>query len=157
VQFLPEDGQIEKMRSEPFNAGIPDRVRESTDSKANEQIDRNTQACLQRFANASPEESTAHINELNREWDMERRLQANASILALSGVILGATVSKKWLVIPGIVFSFFLQHAIQGWCPPVPVFRRMGVRTAKEIDREKYALKALRGDFNSVERPGATE
>lgn len=31
--------------------------------------------------------------------------------------------------------------------PPVPVLRRCGVRTRREIDEEKYALKALRGDF----------
>lgn len=144
---------MEQMTSEHIGAVIPDRVREHTHAKVNEQIDRNTQACLERFANASREEVTAHINELDREWDMERRLQANASVLALSGIILGATISNKWLAIPGIVFSFFLQHAFQGWCPPVPVFRRMGARTAKEINREKYALKVLRGDFNSVERP----
>jgi hypothetical protein len=29
--------------------------------------------------------------------------------------------------------------------------RRLGVRTRKEIDREKYALKVLRGDFERVE------
>jgi hypothetical protein len=42
---------------------------------------------------------------------------------------------------------FFVQHAIQGWCPPIPIFRAYKVRTRPEIDREKYALKALRGDF----------
>jgi hypothetical protein len=48
------------------------------------------------------------------------------------------------------VLSFLFQHAVQGWRPPVPVFRRLGVRTREEIDRERYALKALRGDFNGV-------
>jgi hypothetical protein len=78
---------------------------------------------------------------------VERFLQANASVLSLTGVVLGATVSRKFLALPAVVFSFFLQHAVQGWCPPLPVFRRMGVRTRREINREKYALKALRGDF----------
>jgi hypothetical protein len=32
----------------------------------------------------------------------------------------------------------------------VPIFRRKGVRTRREIDAEKYALKALRGDFSNV-------
>src|SRR5438874_9255842 len=36
-------------------------------------------------------------------------------------------------------------------CPPVPVLRRKGVRTRREIDAERYALKALRGDFSSVQ------
>ena len=45
---------------------------------------------------------------------------------------------------------FLLQHAVQGWCPPVPFFRRRGVRTAREIEIERYALKALRGDFGPI-------
>ena len=37
----------------------------------------------------------------------------------------------------------------------MPVFRRLGVRTAGEIDRERYALKALRGDFDRIAPSGA--
>jgi hypothetical protein len=48
------------------------------------------------------------------------------------------------------VLSFLLLHSIQGWCPPVPVLRRLGVRTRREIDRELFALKVLRGDFQTV-------
>ena len=40
--------------------------------------------------------------------------------------------------------------------PPVPILRRLGVRTAREIDIERYALKALRGDFGPL-GPGAGE
>jgi hypothetical protein len=65
-------------------------------------------------------------------------------------VLLGAFVSPRFLMLPGAVFGFFLQHAVQGWCPPLPVFRRIGVRTRREINREKYALKALRGDFDDL-------
>jgi hypothetical protein len=43
------------------------------------------------------------------------------------------------------------EHAVQGWCPPLPILRRMGFRTAREIDTERTALKALRGDFARVE------
>ena len=53
------------------------------------------------------------------------------------------------------MFSFLLQHALQGWCPPLPLFRRLGVRTAREIARERYALQALRGDFDDVPAPAA--
>lgn len=81
---------------------------------------------------------------------MERTLEANASTLALIGVVLGVTVSSWWLLLPGVVAAFLLQHAIQGWCPPVPLFRRLGFRTQTEIDYERYALKALRGDFREL-------
>jgi hypothetical protein len=50
--------------------------------------------------------------------------------------------------------GFLLQHALQGWCPPVSLFRRLGVRTSAEIEQERYALKALRGDFQNI--PEAT-
>jgi hypothetical protein len=81
---------------------------------------------------------------------MERLLETNASALAFTGLVLGLTHSKKWLIVPGIVLPFLFQHAVQGWCPPVPVFRRLGVRTREEIDRKKYALKVLRGDFEQI-------
>lgn len=85
---------------------------------------------------------------------IERLLDMNASALAGVGVGLAvATGSRKWLILPGVVLSLLFQHAVQVWCPPVSVFRRLGVRTRKEIDREKYALKALRGDFEGVAAP----
>ena len=66
---------------------------------------------------------------------------------------MAATLTRKFLIVPGVVFGFLLQHAVQGWCPPLPVFRRLGERTRKEINRENYALKALRGDFDRVGGP----
>jgi hypothetical protein len=70
-----------------------------------------------------------------------------APSFTLLGICLGVTVRRRWLLLPIVVQSFLLQHALQGWCPPVPVLRRLGVRTADEINQERYALKALRGDF----------
>ena len=76
-------------------------------------------------------------------------------MIAFVGIVLGVTVDRKWLLLPGgIVLPFLAQHAVQGWCPPVSVFRRVGVRTRREIDAEKFALKVLRGDFDSI-TPGS--
>lgn len=66
--------------------------------------------------------------------------------------MLAATHDKRWLAVPAIVTAFLFQHAIQGWCPPLPILRRLGFRTAREIDAERTALKALRGDFNLVSK-----
>jgi hypothetical protein len=71
----------------------------------------------------------------------------NGSVLGIVGMGLGATVHRRWFLLPAAVFGFCLQHALQGWCPPLEVFRRLGVRTQREIDEERVALKALRGDF----------
>ena len=101
-------------------------------------------------ASATESAISRRINELEKEWDMEPWLETNASAMAFSGVLLGLLVNKKFLAIPAIVLPFLFQHAVQGWCPPVPLFRRLGVRTRKEIDAEKYALKAVRGDFDKL-------
>ena len=39
----------------------------------------------------------ACLNELDQEWDIERAIQLNASAIAFTGIILGATVDKRWL------------------------------------------------------------
>lgn len=99
----------------------------------------------------NPEKVEERLQELDQEWDMERTLESNAATLALSGTLLGMMFSRKYLLLPAVVTGFLLQHALQGWCPPVPLFRRMGVRTQGEIEAERYALKALRGDFQTME------
>ncbi len=118
------------------------RVRRATPAHVNAQIDRQTDRNIRRYIGASRETVIARIDQLDKEWDIERVLEVNASSLALTGLVLGLTVNKRWLLLPTIVLSFLLQHGLQGWCPPLPILRRLGVRTRGEIDREKYALKA---------------
>ncbi len=88
---------------------------------------------------------------LQREWDTERVLETNAACLMLISLGLGMSLDRRWLWLTGGVAAFLLQHALQGWCPPLPVIRAMGVRTAGEIGIERTALKALRGDFIDME------
>ncbi len=97
-----------------------------------------------------PERIQHRLRELDQEWDIERAIEANAATLALLGIGLGATVDRRFLILSGAVAAFLLQHAIQGWCPPVPVLRRLGFRTAEEIHEERTALKAVRGDFDDL-------
>lgn len=137
-----------------------DRVRANTAEQINRQIDRGIEARVRDYAQRSADDITRRIHELDHEWDIERLLEANASALAFTGLVLGLTRSRKWLILPSVVLLFLFQHAIQGWCPPVPLFRRLGVRSRDEINREKYALKALRGDFeeiDSMRRPEEAE
>jgi hypothetical protein len=120
-----------------------DQVRNVTPDQMNEKIDQKTEANIRRYATADPVTIEARIHELDKEWDIERTLELNASLLALSGVILAASVHKRWLILPAVVTTFLAQHALQGWCPPVPIFRALGIRTRKEIERERYALLQL--------------
>ena len=133
-----------------------DRVPEHTSDAVNDHIRRQTEENVARYQNANTAEIQVRLDELDREWDVERTLEANAATACLIGLTLGATVNRKWFFFPAVVATFLLQHAVQGWCPPLPVFRRMGVRTASEIDYERYALKALRGDFEKIHSKGST-
>lgn len=126
------------------------RVERSTDERLNEAIRARTDAEVVRLESASEEEIAERLRELDEEWDVERLLQVNASTLVMLGVLLGARVDRRFLLLPAAVFTFFAQHALQGWCPPIPIFRRLGVRTHREIARERYAIKALRGDFDDL-------
>ncbi|WP_299700394.1 hypothetical protein [uncultured Pontibacter sp.] len=129
---------------------IQGRVRESTPDSLNERVDSSIRQSIARYKGRSKEEISERIRELDQEWSVERTLQVNAATLALSGTLLGAFVNKRWFLMPGIVTTFLLQHGIQGWCPPLPIMRGLGIRSRREIDEERYALKALRGDFDDI-------
>ena len=120
-----------------------DRVRNSTHPAVNQCIDNKTNRSIDSYSRRPIQDVKNRITVLEKEWDVERVLEVNASTLALTGLVLGATVNKKWFALPAVVLPFLLQHGIQGWCPPLPVLRRLGVRTRDEIDREKYALQQL--------------
>ncbi|MEX2670666.1 MAG: DUF2892 domain-containing protein [Phycisphaeraceae bacterium] len=128
----------------PANA---DRVQRHTDPKLNRQIEEETNYRITYYAH-NTDEIDARLRELDQEWSIERALQANAATLALTGMCMGTTLKRRWYLLSAGVMGFLLQHAIQGWCPPVEAFRRLGFRTPSEIEQERSALKALRGDFD---------
>jgi hypothetical protein len=126
------------------------RVPEHTAAHVNERIRRQMEERVVRLAAAGPGAIARRLRELDEEWDVERALEANAATLAAVGSALALFVDRRFAVLPLAVGSFLLEHATQGWCPPVPIFRRYGFRTQAEIGRERYALKAIRGDFDRV-------
>jgi hypothetical protein len=132
-------------------ASTAHRVTSHTAREVNRRIE---QEMVERIAHFSehPNEIAARLDELDREWDIERAIEANASAIALIGIGLGATGDRRWFMLPALVAAFLFQHATEGWCPPGPVLRRLGFRTADEINQERYALKAIRGDFEPVRK-----
>ncbi|MGC8492869.1 MAG: hypothetical protein ACP5SH_14150 [Syntrophobacteraceae bacterium] len=118
------------------------RVPEHTDPEVLEDIEKQTKENVGKYASQDLENIEKRIDALDREWDVERVLEANAATLALAGALL-ATRDKKWLLLPAAVTVFLLQHALLGWCPPLPVLRRLGFRTRGEIDEEKFAFKSI--------------
>ena len=129
-----------------------ERIPKNSADNISQKIRRQTKEDIVRIAAEGPVAIERRLGELDREWDLERVLGANAATASLVGLTLGATVNKKFFILPAIVAAFLLQHSVQGWSPPVPVLRRLGFRTQTEIEKERYALKALRGDFLDVRK-----
>jgi hypothetical protein len=100
-----------------------------------------------RYIDVDPVFIDERIRELENEWDVERTLEANAAIAALAGIALGVTVDRRFLTLPLLVAGVLLQQALRGWSPPLPILRRLGIRTSTEIHEEIIALKIIRGDF----------
>jgi hypothetical protein len=126
------------------------RAADQADPSVDRRVRRQIQANVAYYA-AHPEEVDERLEELDREWDLERLLELNSSVLSLAGLVLGVTRSRLWLLLPLVVQGFFMQHGVQGWCPPVPAFRRLGVRTPAEVESERAALRALRGELSPAE------
>lgn len=119
------------------------RVQLHTSPCVNDQIRRTTEENIRHYGGLGPAAIQQRLEDLDREWDIERCLETMAPTFSLIGLGLGLTVNRKWLLLPVVVQAFFLQHALQGWCPPLAVLRRLGIRTAAEIDHERDALQAL--------------
>jgi hypothetical protein len=124
-----------------------ERVPLHTKDRVNREIEIATACRLKHFAE-HPDQIDGRLRELDEEWDVERTLEANASTLALTGLVFGSVFDRKFLLLTGGVLAFLCQHALRGWCPPLPILRRMGFRTQKEIETERHGLRVLRGDFD---------
>ena len=96
---------------------------------------------------AHPSQLNDRLRELDREWGLERALATGAAVVSLGGLALASRVDRRFLALPGVIGGFLLQHGLMGWCPPSALLRRRGYRTQAEIQEERAALKALRGDF----------
>ena len=132
------------------------RVERNTPEEINRERQADIQASLQYHA-ARPQEIPARLAELDREWDIERALQANAAAVSLVGLALTEFVDRRFLLLPVGVAGFLMQHAIQGWCPPVPLLRRLGFRTPTEICEERCGLKMLGGEYRSFGNPAPAQ
>lgn len=132
----------------------PDRARRHTALSVLRRIDDETVTHLAEVARR-PDTAPTRMAALDREWDLDRVLETEAATMGLLGLTLGVAVNPRFLAVPGVVGAAVFLFATRGIYPLLPLFRRLGVRTSREIERERYAVKALRGDFASL--PDASE
>lgn len=119
-----------------------ERVPAHTADAVNRAIEERTARNVAYFSR-HPDQIPRRLGELSREWDVERALATGSSCLSILGLALGFSGRPRWFFLPLGVQGFYLQHTLQGWCPPLPVLRCLGFRTPAEIERERCALQAL--------------
>lgn len=137
-----------------LHAPDADRVRANTWPEINAAVDRGTQLNVRRAAGGG-EAISERLAELDAEWDFDRVLETEAATMGLVGLAAGLAVDRRLLVLHATVSLMLLIHATHGWYPLLPLFRRIGVRSRDEIERERYALKILRGDFENLPPEGS--
>lgn len=125
------------------------RIGQRTVAGLNTKLQKQAEARVAYYS-AHPEEIEQRLHELDEEWDIERAIETEAAGTVLTGFVLGLTINKRWFLLPAFVGAMLVLHSVRGTYPLLPLFRRMGLRTAHEIERERYALKALRGDFKHL-------
>ncbi|HYO93258.1 MAG TPA: hypothetical protein VER33_02050 [Polyangiaceae bacterium] len=91
------------------------------------------------------------LRELDSEWDVERAVHVLISSSSLVGLSLRNALGRKWWLLSGALALCALQQGLSSWSPLLPVLRGLGFRTQREIDAERYALKAARGDFRALD------
>jgi hypothetical protein len=126
-----------------------DRVQRFTDDATNRRIEAATGARIRRLV-ANPLGIERRLRELDLEWDIERVLETQAALAVLVGLIQSWRRGRHWLTLPGLVSTCLFQHTTRGWSPPLGLLRWLEVRTAREIEVERVALKILRGDFDET-------
>jgi hypothetical protein len=139
------------VRQAPASPRSSDRIRAHTPAELNNRIDQATMKRVWFYARQPPEALTPRIEQLDREWDIERVIEVNAGAASITGVLLSAFRRRRiWLLLPATVLSLLLQHSVTRKGLPVLVLRWLGFRTRREIEAEKYAMKMLRGDFDNI-------
>jgi hypothetical protein len=117
-----------------------DRIRAHSSSRANARIDEKIRQNVEECAHF-PEAIEQRLGELDKEWDIDRALMAQFSVLSFSALMAGIFKNRRWLVLPAVQIPFLFLHAVIGWCPQLPLLRREGFRSRQEIEAEKMALR----------------
>lgn len=128
-----------------------DPIRELSPPAVNKAIDEATLAILECYKGATPEEIEGQLKALDEMWELECYVELATAVTTLSGLLLHfATGKRRWLGLAAIGGVASLLHSLPIPDPVTPLLRGFGIWTRQEIERERHALKLLRGDYERV-------
>lgn len=73
-------------------------------------------------------ESRMYLEQTER-WTVERIIRAMAGVLSFTGVVLSATASLWWLILPGLVGANLVVFSVTGFCPMAVALAKAGIPT----------------------------
>ncbi len=127
-----------------------DRVRDHSAQIVNQRIAERTRDRIDHIVHEGRDAIARRLERLDDEWDVDRALMVNFAIVGGAAYAAGiyrytqrpwfGRRRKGWLQFFTVQLGFLLYHGTVGWCPPLAVFRRLGVRTKSEIEAERRAL-----------------
>lgn len=126
-----------------------ERIARTTPKKMNAKIRQHTLEKLDDIGN-DEKQINLRLEKLNREWDFERYLLVMAAFANSMSLTVGYFVTHRAFIVTALVGVFLMIHALHGWAPPLPLLRWLNVRTAREIENERFILKARKGEFQKV-------
>lgn len=104
-----------------------------------------------------PDAISDRIRQLDAEWDMERSVTAALSGVGAFGLLMGLFGGRLLRLLTWVAVPLLLAFSLGKWAPSASALSRWGLRRRREIEEERYALKALRGDFRNVAPPSGAE
>ena len=127
---------------------LPEVMYPSVDEAA--RINREKIAQNVAFYKANPRGIQTRLEELDEEWNVDKVLQMATGGATVASFWLSLTKSRLWSLLPAVLGVGSLHYGITGGSPAVDLIRRLGFRTRDEIEGERMALLATRGDFAGV-------
>jgi hypothetical protein len=111
--------------------------------------DARLECSLRSVIDGGPAAIAERLEQLDHEWTTGRATKATAAVLIVAGLAL-SLLNPWWLALPVIGGAILLQYLFGRRSVTGALFHSLGLRSGSEIDQEKTALKALRGDFQHL-------
>ena len=109
---------------------------------------RTTETTMNYFT-ATPESVDNRLKELEKEWDLERVHELNASFSGLNGTLLGKILDKHFASLPFSTSTRLVNETPYEWNPSITLFESLGYRPKHEIEKEKQFLQTLKNEADS--------
>lgn len=111
--------------------------------------DARLECTLRTVIDGGPAAISERLEQLDHEWTTGRATKAAAAVLIVTGLAL-SLLSPWCLILPVVGGVMLLQYLFGRRSLTGAFFHSLGLRSGCEIEQEKMALKALRGDFQNL-------